>query len=175
MTIQGFKCIKEKYYQIFTLNIISKLLILFKDFLLILYVLNKLKLETFAYILGINIFITNILEEGITLSLIPSIQEEELKYKKKGRFYITNKGINMSIIISIFAIIIFILFADIILDTFNQSNILINSYYKVFYIILSINMFFNLARSSLVAYMQSDNRFFYGAKSKVLNIIIQII
>ena len=52
---------------------------------------------------------------------------------------------------------------------------LINSQFKTFFIILSLNMIFNLARAPLVAYMQSDNRFFYGAKSKALNLFTQIV
>lgn len=175
MQVEGFKCIKEKYYQIFTLNIISKLLIFFKDFLLVLYVLNKLKLEAFTYILGINILITNILDEGIVLSLIPSIQEEELKHGKNGRFLATNKGINLSIVISIFTIILFIIFKDIMINILKFKDSLINSQFKTFFIILSLNMIFNLARAPLVAYMQSDNRFFYGAKSKALNLFTQIV
>lgn len=168
--------IKKSVYNIISFGIVARVLIFLKGILLAYYIGANYKTDTYLIAFSATMLVTKIISDGLTISLVPTLQEVNRRDGLKGRNELTNNMINSFILISLGLIIIGLIIAPFVIKILGPGFVGEDFLEAVkLYRIGIFIMTFDFIRAILVGYLQSLQRFKAGPKSGVVNPAIYII
>lgn len=168
--------IKKSVYNIISFGIVARVLIFLKGILLAYYIGANYEKDTYLLAFSATMLLTKIISDGLTISLVPTLQEVNKRDGLKGRNELTNNLINSFILISLGLIIIGLIIAPIVIKILGpgfagEEFLEAVKLYRIGIFIMT----FDFIRAILVGYLQSLHRFKAGPKSGVVNPMIYII
>lgn len=176
MLLQRFQIVKKQYCNIVKFGILAKIINFLKASLIVMFIASNYNISNYSIAFAASMIFATILNEGIRLSLIPTIQKEDIKRGLDGRNELINKFINSIFLVSVLIFIIQIIFAPNIIKFLNpgikEENLI--TAVKLMRIGSPI-VIFHFIRATCGGYLQSDNRFTAGAKSGVANALVYVV
>lgn len=168
--------IKQSVYNMISFGIVARILIFLKGIFLAFYVGANYETDTYLIAFSATMFFTKIMADGLTIALVPALQEIDRRDGLKGRNEFVNNMINSSIVISLGLIVIGLVLAPLFIkilgpgfkgDEFKEAVKL----YRIGIPIIT----FELIRSIFGGYLQSLHKFKAGPKAGVVNPLVYVI
>lgn len=170
------EAIKKSVMDIISFGLSARILSFIKGVLIAYEIGSSYSMDTYLLAFTATMLLTKVIGDGLTVSLVPLLQQVDKRDGMKGRVEFTNNVINNSIFFSIALILVGYIGAPVIIRImgpgFRGEDFA--SIVRLFRIGLPI-ISFNFIRAICGGYLQSDNKFKAGAKSGVANNLIYII
>ncbi|MBC8589009.1 murein biosynthesis integral membrane protein MurJ [Tissierellaceae bacterium BX21] len=168
--------IKKSVLSIVSYGIIARVLTFFKGILLAYYIGSNYEMDSYLVAFSLTMLLTKIISEGLTISLVPKLQESHRKEGLDGRNRLANNMINSFSLLSLTLILIGFIIAPLAIKAHGPG--LVGEEFLRGVKLFRIGIFivtFEFIRAILLGYLQSLHRFKAGPKSGVANPLIYII
>lgn len=168
--------IKKPIKDIVSFGLVARVLTIFKAVLIAFFIGANYRADIYLVAFSATMIVTKVIADGVTVTLVPTLQEIDKRDGLRGRNEFTNNIVNTLILLSILLMALGLIFAPLIIKAMGPGfeGIDFTRAIKLFRLGLPI-MTFHFIRAIGGGYLQSIHKFKSGAKAGIINPVIYII